>query len=62
MQTHISDKFVNLILILIIENAAEHMTAVIMIFRHKINLVIEIMLESDVQITVFLLPMIVLMK
>src|SRR6266487_888762 len=34
IKIHISERFIDLILILIIENVTEHMTAVIMIFRH----------------------------
>jgi Ca2+:H+ antiporter len=45
---HISDRFVNLILIPIIENAAEHITIIIIIFRNKLNFAIEIVLGSGV--------------
>jgi calcium/proton exchanger cax len=43
-----SDRFVNLILILIIGNAAEHIIAIIIIFKDKLNFAIEIALKSDV--------------
>jgi calcium/proton exchanger cax len=56
-----SDRFVNLILIFIIGNAAEHMITIIIIFKNKLDFAIEIILRSGVQITVFLLSIMVLM-
>ncbi len=62
VKIHILNRFVDLILILIIENTIEYMTAIIMIYKHKMNLVIEIMLESDVQVIIFLLLIIMLIR
>jgi hypothetical protein len=60
VKVYISDGFVDLILILIIRNAAEYITIVIEVFRDKVNLVIEIIFEFDVQIAIFLLSVIIL--
>ena|SRR5438046_1883000 len=59
---HILKTFVDLILILIIENTVKYMTIIIMIFKHKMNFIIEIVFEFSVQIIVFLLSVIVLMR
>jgi Ca2+:H+ antiporter len=59
-KAHIPERFVGLILIPIIGNAAEHLTAVIMAYKGKVDLAIGIALGSGVQVTAFLLPVIVL--
>jgi calcium/proton exchanger cax len=60
VNAHMSDRFVGLILVPIIGNAAEHMTAVIMAFRGKLDLAIGIALGSGVQVAALLLPVMVL--
>jgi Ca2+:H+ antiporter len=60
VKIYISDGFIDLILIPIIRNETEHLTVVIGIFKSKMDFAIEIIFRFDVQIAVFLFPIIIL--
>jgi calcium/proton exchanger cax len=62
VKIYIPDEFVGLILIPIIGNVAEYLIVVTGTFWNKIDLIIGIAFESDIQITVFLLPVIILVS
>jgi Ca2+:H+ antiporter len=57
----ISQAFVGLILIPIVGNAAEHVTAVTMASKNKMDLAINVALGSSIQIALFVTPVIVLL-
>lgn len=58
--TGISKTFVGLILIPIVGNAAEHVTAVVVTMKNKVDLAIGVSLGSAIQISIFMTPMLVL--
>jgi len=58
----ISTTFIGLILLLIIRNAAEHIIAVTVAYKDKINLVINIAIKSSIQIALLVLPFIVILS
>lgn len=57
----ISKTFIGLILIPIVGNAAEHVTAVIVAFKGKMDLAINVAIGSSMQIALFLTPFLVLL-
>lgn len=58
---HISKKFVGLILIPIIGNAAEHTTAVVAAWKNNMGLAIAVVIGSSLQIALFVTPLLVLL-
>lgn len=60
-ETGISKTFVGLILIPIVGNAAEHVTAVICSIKGRINLAIGVSLGSAIQISIFMTPFLVIL-
>lgn len=60
-ETGISKTFVGLILIPIVGNAAEHVTAVICSVKGRINLAIGVSLGSAIQISIFMTPFLVVL-
>lgn len=60
-ETGISKTFVGLILIPIVGNAAEHVTAVICSIKGRINLAIGVSLGSAIQISLFMTPFLVVL-
>jgi Ca2+:H+ antiporter len=58
---HISKTFVGLILIPIVGNAAEHVTAVIVAYKGKMDLAINVAIGSSLQIALFVTPFLVLL-
>jgi Ca2+:H+ antiporter len=60
-KAHISKTFVGLILIPIVGNAAEHVTAVIVAYKNKMDLAIGVAIGSSLQIAIFVTPFLVLL-
>lgn len=58
----LSEFFVGIILVPIIGNAAEHSTAVLMAFKNKMNVAIEIALGSSLQIILFVTPLLIFLS
>jgi len=58
---HISKTFVGLILIPIVGNAAEHVTAVIVAYKGKMDLAINVAIGSSMQIALFVTPFLVIL-
>jgi Ca2+:H+ antiporter len=57
----ISKSFVGLILLPIVGNAAEHVTAVTVVYKDKIDLTIGVAIGSSIQIGLFVLTLIVIL-
>lgn len=60
-EAHISKTFIGLILIPIVGNAAEHVTAVIVACKDKMNLAIGVAIGSSLQIAIFVTPFLVIL-
>lgn len=58
---HISKTFIGLILIPIVGNAAEHVTAVVVAYKNKMDLAIGVAIGSSLQISLFVTPFLVLL-
>lgn len=59
--TSVSEAFVGLILLPIVGNAAEHVTAVVVASKNKMDLAIGVAVGSSIQIALFVTPVIVLL-
>lgn len=60
-EAHISKTFIGLILIPIVGNAAEHVTAVIVAWKNKMDLAIGVAIGSSLQIAIFVTPFLVIL-
>ncbi|KAK4906397.1 Vacuolar calcium ion transporter, partial [Elasticomyces elasticus] len=60
-EAHISKTFIGLILIPIVGNAAEHVTAVIVAMKNKMDLAIGVAIGSSLQIALFVTPFLVIL-
>ncbi|KAH0843532.1 calcium/proton exchanger [Fonsecaea monophora] len=60
-EAHISKTFIGLILIPIVGNAAEHVTAVIVAWKNKMDLAIGVAIGSSLQIAIFVTPFLVVL-
>jgi len=58
---HISKTFIGLILLPIVGNAAEHVTACIVAYKHKMDLAIGVAIGSSLQIALFVTPSLVIL-
>jgi len=58
----ISEFFVGIILVPLIGNAAEHSTAVVMAYKNKMDVAVEIALGSSLQIILFVMPVLVFLS
>ncbi|WEW58368.1 Vacuolar calcium ion transporter [Emydomyces testavorans] len=58
---HISRTFIGLILIPIVGNAAEHVTAVVVAYKNKMDLAIGVAIGSSLQIALFVTPFLVVL-
>jgi Ca2+:H+ antiporter len=58
---HISKTFIGLILIPIVGNAAEHVTAVVVAYKNKMDLAIGVAIGSSLQIALFVTPFLVIL-
>ncbi len=59
--THISKTFIGLILLPIVGNAAEHVTAVVVAYKNKMNLAIGVAIGSSMQIALLVTPALVIL-
>lgn len=59
---HISRTFIGLILIPIVGNAAEHVTAVVVAYKNKMGLAIGVAIGSSLQIALFVTPFLVILS
>jgi Ca2+:H+ antiporter len=57
----VSQAFIGLIIIPIVGNAAEHVTAVVVAMKNKMDLAIGIAVGSSIQIALFITPLIVIL-
>ena len=60
-KARLSDFFVAAVIVAIVGNAAEHGGAVVVAYRGKVKLAVEIALSSSAQVAVFLIPAVVLL-
>lgn len=58
---HVSKTFIGLILIPIVGNAAEHVTAVVVAYKDKMDLAIGVAIGSSLQIALFVTPFLVVL-
>lgn len=58
---HISKTFIGLVLIPIVGNAAEHVTAVLVAYKGKMDLAISVAIGSSLQIALFVTPFLVIL-
>lgn len=58
----LSQFFVGIILVPIIGNAAEHSTAIVMAYKNKMDVAIEIALSSSLQIVLFVTPVLIFLS
>lgn len=57
-----SELFIGVIIVAIVGNAAEHSSAVIMAFKNKMDVAVEIAVGSTLQVAMFVLPILVLLS
>ena len=57
-----SELFIGVIIVAIVGNAAEHASAVIMAYKNKMNVAIEIAVGSTLQVAMFVLPILVILS
>jgi len=60
-RAHISRNFIGLILIPIVGNAAEHVTAVVVAIKNKMDLAMGVAIGSSIQIALFVTPFLVIL-
>ncbi|KAI1387489.1 Sodium/calcium exchanger protein-domain-containing protein [Hypoxylon trugodes] len=60
-RAHISRSFIGLILIPIVGNAAEHVTAVVVAVKNKMDLALGVAIGSSIQIALFVTPFLVIL-
>jgi Ca2+:H+ antiporter len=57
-----SDLFIGVIIVAIVGNAAEHASAVLMAYKNKMDISVEIAIGSTLQVAMFVLPVLVLIS
>lgn len=57
-----SELFIGVIIVAIVGNAAEHSSAIIMAYKNKMDVAVEIAIGSTLQIAMFVLPILVLLS
>ena len=57
-----TEVFVGVILVAIVGNAAEHMTAILMALKNKMDIAINIAVGSSIQIALFVAPLLVFLS
>ncbi|KAI9680945.1 MAG: hypothetical protein M1829_001025 [Trizodia sp. TS-e1964] len=57
----VSEAFIGLIVLPIVGNAAEHVTAVVMAHKNKVDLALNVALGSSIQIALFVTPIVILL-
>ncbi len=57
-----TELFIGVIIVAIVGNAAEHATAIIMAYKNKMNIAVEIAIGSSIQVAMFVAPLLVLIS
>ncbi|MED3561811.1 calcium/proton exchanger [Bacillus xiapuensis] len=57
-----TEMFIGIIIVAIVGNAAEHASAVLMAFKNKMDIAVEIAIGSTLQVAMFVLPVLVLIS
>jgi Ca2+:H+ antiporter len=57
-----SELFIGVIIVAIVGNAAEHASAIVMAFKNKMDVAVEIAIGSTLQVAMFVLPVLVLIS
>ncbi|WP_416829063.1 calcium/proton exchanger [Ectobacillus polymachus] len=57
-----SELFIGIIIVAIVGNAAEHASAVMMAYKNKVNVAVEIAIGSTLQVAMFVAPVLVLLS
>lgn len=57
-----SELFIGVIIVAVVGNAAEHASAIIMAYKNKMNIAVEIAIGSSIQIAMFVAPLLVLLS
>lgn len=57
-----SELFIGIIIVAIVGNAAEHASAIVMAYKNKMDIAVEIAIGSTLQIAMFVLPVLVLIS
>ncbi|MGL4818687.1 MAG: calcium/proton exchanger [Bacilli bacterium] len=57
-----SELFIGVIIVAIVGNAAEHASAIVMAYKNKLNIAVEIAVGSTLQIAMFVTPLLVLIS
>jgi Ca2+:H+ antiporter len=57
-----SELFIGVIIVAIVGNAAEHASAIVMAFKNKMDIAVEIAIGSTLQVAMFVLPVLVLIS
>ncbi|MBS2967763.1 calcium/proton exchanger [Metabacillus sp. KIGAM252] len=57
-----SELFIGIIIVAIVGNAAEHASAIVMAYKNKMNVAVEIAVGSTLQIAMFVAPLLVLLS
>jgi Ca2+:H+ antiporter len=57
-----SELFIGVIIVAIVGNAAEHATAIVMAYKNKMNIAVEIAIGSTLQVAMFVAPLLVLIS
>ena len=57
-----SELFIGVIIVAIVGNAMEHASAIIMAYKNKVNIAVEIAIGSTLQIAMFVAPVLVLLS
>jgi Ca2+:H+ antiporter len=57
-----SELFIGVIIVAIVGNAAEHASAIIMAYKNKMNIAVEIAIGSTLQVAMFVAPLLVLIS
>ena len=57
-----SDLFIGVIIVAIVGNAAEHASAIVMAYKNKMDIAVEIAIGSTLQVAMFVLPVLVLIS
>jgi Ca2+:H+ antiporter len=57
-----TELFIGVIIVAIVGNAAEHASAIVMAYKNKVNIAVEIAVGSTLQIAMFVAPVLVLLS
>ena len=57
-----TDLFIGVIIVAIVGNAAEHASAIVMAFKNKMDVAVEIAIGSTLQVAMFVAPLLMLIS